>query len=229
MPSRPTLTLTNAFTLIVESQNTAQPNINWRNTWDIFSSTGAPAAGSAIVNAIVGFHQANLRSDCNLSKLIMRNWSQGPQPFADRPFLWEQLLVSSFAPGTKQTTDPTGYGAESTGIQRIPGSVVLFAKRLTVPGSKPTNMFLRGLLDDDDLNIVTAGPPVFAPSPNVTGPKFNDIQNHFLSAFCTGLADPRLIIVHVGNHHAGPAFESSMTSIEMVGPSQNKQTRKNPR
>jgi len=229
MPPRPTLTLTNAYTLIVESENPQVTGQTWRNTWDMFSSTGAPAPGAAIINAIVAFHQANLRDECDIAKLTMRNWSQGPQPFADRPFIWEQFLGHAVAPGLKSSASPTGYGSQSSGTQIVPGSTVLFAKRTTGAGGRASNMFLRGILDDQDVYAYSGGKPLLSPTAAVDPTTFNVIAEHWLSSYFVGTADPRLIIVHVGNHYAGPAFETSMTALEMVDVSQNKQTRKNKR
>ena len=229
MPSRPTLTLANCYTLIVESENPQNTGTNWRNTWDIYSSTGAPAPGAAIINALVAFHQANLRTECDIAKLTLRNWSQGPQPFAARPFIWEQFLGHAVAPGLKTSASPAGYGSEASGTQQVPGSTVLFAKRTTGAGSRATNMFMRGILDDGDVYAYTGGKPLLLTAAVVNPTSFNTVQNHFLSSYLTATADPRLIIVHVGNHYMGPPFASSMDALEMVNVSENKLTRKNKR
>lgn len=229
MASRPTLTLADAYTLIVELENPQAAGGTWRNTWDIYSSAGAPAQGSAIVNALVAFHQANLRTECDIAKLTMRNWSQGPQPFASRPFIWEQFLGASVAPGLKTSSSPTGYGSESSGTQIVPGSTVLFAKRTTGAGSRATNMFMRGILDDGDVYAYTGSKPLLLPTAVVNPTSFNTICQHWLSGYFVATADPRLCIVHVGNKYVGPPFESSMADLQMVDVSQNKQTRKNKR
>lgn len=224
MASKPVLTLANTYTLIVESGNLTDPSIRWRNTWDIHA-TVEPQSSDAIISAITDFHLSNLRTDCGIFLLTLRNWSQGPQPFASRPFLWEDIQAG--IAGLKTSALPAGYGAEGVGNQSIPGSAVLFCKRLTAGQNKASNLFLRGLLDDADIVAETGGQYVFTAAPNVTGAKFTTIANSRLAGFVGVSADPGIVIVHVGNHSAGPAFSSPVTSVVLVKPSQNKQTRKN--
>lgn len=226
MPSKPTLTLLDYYTLIVESGNTSDPSLRWRNTWDIFA-TVTPQIGDPIIDAILNFHLGNLRTDAGLYLATLRNWSQGPQPFATRQFIWED--VQSGVAGLKTSAGPVGYGGEGAGNQSIPGSAVLFAKRIGTQGAKVTHMFLRGLLDDQDLAAETGGKYVFGSSPNVTAGKFHAIVTNRLASFMGAGLNPRLAAVHVGNHGAGPAFATPILDIVAVGPSENKQTRKNKR
>lgn len=224
MPSRPPLTLANAYTLIVESGNTTDPNVRWRNTWDIHASV-EPAPSDPVITDIINFHLYNLRTDAGVFMLTLRNWSQGPQPFISRPFLWEYNVGGTA--GLKTGTPPHGYNGEGAGNQSIPGSAVLFAKRQTLSGGKQTSLFLRGLLDDVDVVAETGGRYVYATGGHVNNASFGAIVTSVLTPYLGAGKDPGLIIVHVGNHYAGPAFSSPITGVVGIGPSQNKQTRKN--
>lgn len=223
----PPLTLANVYTLIVQMQNTADPTVTWRNTWDILDVSGVPSPSDAIFTAIQAFHQGNLRQDCNIQMMTLRNWSQGPQPFSTRGFIWEKLIGVTSGQGDKTQPTPVGYGGEAAGNQAVPGSVVLFCKRFSGSGGKVSHLFLRGLLDAGDIAAETGGKPVFIPSPRVTNALFNAIVSNTLAPYFAPSSGPALVNVHVGNHHAGPAFSSLISSVAMVGPSQNKQTRKN--
>jgi hypothetical protein len=226
MPSKPSLTLPNAFTLIVESGNLTDPTIRFRNTWDIHA-TVQPQPSDAIISAILDFHLGNLRTDCGVFMATLRNWSQGPQPFASRPFLWETTVGP--VTGLKTAASPAGYGGEAVGNQSIPGSAVLFCKRQTAGGNKQTNLFLRGLLDEVDIIAETGGRYVFTAGPNVTPGKFTALVGHTLAPYIGSALNPGLIIVHVGNKGAGPAFSSPITGVQLIQPSENKMTRKNRR
>lgn len=226
MASKTVLTLANAYTLIVESGNLSDPNVRWRNSWDIHA-TVQPQPSDAIISAVTDFHLSNLRTDCGIFMLTLRNWSQGPQPFANRPFLWEDIQAGIV--GLKTSPLPAGYNGEAIGNQSIPGSAVLFCKRLTTGQNKATSLFLRGLLDEVDIIAETGGKYVFAVGANVTGGKFTTIAASRLAGFIGPGADPGLILVHVGNKGAGPAFSSPVTSVALVRPSENKMTRKNKR
>ena len=175
MPSRPVLTLAQAYTLIVESGNTSDPNVRWRNTWDIHATT-QPTPSDPIITDLINFHLYNLRTDAGVFMLTLRNWSQGPQPFATRPFLWEYNVGGT--PGLKTGTPPHGYNGEGAGNQSIPGSAVLFAKRQTLSGGKQTSLFLRGLLDDVDVVSETGGKYVYATGGHVTNGAFGAIVDH---------------------------------------------------
>lgn len=226
MPSKPTLTLANAYTLIVESGNLSDPNVRWRNTWDIHA-TVTPQPSDAIISDITNFHLYNLRTDAGVFQLTLRNWSQGPQPFADRPFLWEHILGGTA--GLKTNASPHGYGGQFPNPPTIPGAAVAFAKRLTSGQNKATNMFMRGLLDDDDIRAETGGKYTFFTGNRVTPALFHDIVSAVLTPYLGSGANPGLILVHVGNHSAGPAFSSPMVDLQLIGPSINKTTRKNKR
>lgn len=225
--SKPVLTLANAFTCIVTMQNTADPTVKWRNTWDILDSAGIPSPADTIFTAIQAFQQGNLRADANVEMLELRNWTQGPQPFSTRGFLWQKQIGPTAGAGDKTQPTPVGYGGEAGGNQVVPGSVVLFCKRFSGTGGKVSHLFLRGLLDAGDIAAETGGKPVFIPSPRVTNALFNAIVSNTLAPFFMPSSGPALINVHVGNKGAGPAFSSLVSSVQMVGPSQNKQTRKN--
>jgi hypothetical protein len=227
MPSKPPLTLANTFTLIVHMQNTADPTVTWRNTWDINQSTATPSPSDAIFTAIQAFHQGNLRADANVEMMELRNWSQGPQPFSTRGFIWQKVIGPTAGAGDKTQPTPVGYGGEAAGNQQVPGSTVLFCKRFSGSGGKVSHLFLRGLLDAGDIAAETGGKPVFLPSPRVTQALFNAIVGNTLAPYFAPSSGPSLVNVHVGNKGAGPAFFSLVSSMAMIGPSQNKQTRKN--
>lgn len=226
MPSKPPLTLANTYTLIVESGNLTDPNLRWRNTWDIHA-TVEPQPSDAIISDLINFHLYNLRADAGVFLLTLRNWSQGPQPFASRPFLWE--YNAGGVAGLKTGAPPHGYGGEAAGNQSIPGSAVLFAKRLTSGQNKNTNLFLRGLLDDADIAAETGGKYVFATGGRVTPGTFHAVVSAVLTPYMGASPNPGLVLVHVGNHGAGPAFSSPVVDVQGIAPSQNKQTRKNKR
>jgi hypothetical protein len=227
MPPRPVLTLANAYTVIVNFQNTADPTVTWRNTWDILDVAGVPSPSDAIFTAIQAFHQGNLRADANVEMIELRNWSQGPQPFSSRGFIWQKQIGVTAGAGDKTQPTPVGYGGEGAGNQTVPGSVVLFCKRFSGAGGKVSHLFLRGLLDSGDIAAETGGKPVFVSSPRVTTALFNAIVGNTLAPYFAPSSGPALINVHVGNKGAGPAFSSLVSSVQLIDPSQNKQTRKN--
>lgn len=226
--ARPVLTLPGAYSLTLEMGCANDANVNWRNTFDIWSPTSVPISTAPIITAIQGFLQANLRSDAFIATATLRNWSQGPQPFASRPFIWQVTLGSSVAPGTKQSAPPNGYGGEEVTTDVTPGTICALVKRYSGPATRSSHLFLRGLLDQLDYACVTGGKPFLIATSNVTQAKFNQIVGQFLANYIGGgAAAPYLCVVHVGNHYNGPPFQSQVYQLALEGVTQNKQTRKN--
>jgi hypothetical protein len=178
-----------------------------------------------VIDAIQNFHLYNLRTDAGIFLVTLRNWSQGPQPFANRPFIWEIALGGTA--GLKSAAAPHGYSGEQTGGTNVPGINVAFVKRVTEGGKKNTALFLRGLYDGDDVTTEVGGKWVTKGGSRVTSSTFQATANAAFSSYFGNSAIPHLAIVHVGNHGAGPAFASPIDSLQLIGPSTNKQTRKN--
>lgn len=224
---RPVLTLPGYYQVIFQFTNSLDPAANWRNVWDISSPGGAPANDNdPLIAALKGFHRANLHGQCLIEKITLRNWSQGPQPFANRANLWE-IPQTSNNTGLKASASPNGYGAQDN-ASAMAGEVVLFAKRNSQGPFRGTSLFLRGLLDPLDAIAFAGGTWIPTASPNVTPATFQAIVTAHLGTYLNvPTSQPSLVVVHVGNHYAGPPIPTAMASLTYIRFSTNKQTRKN--
>lgn len=226
----PNANLTNGFELIGHFKG--QDGINtWRNSIAIFDTSAVPAPSDPIVSAMETFWKHNLITSCHYDHSELRHWTRGDVPFSAEGAIWN----SSLGAGAGTKTAAGAYSAEGTaGVGK---EVVAFIRIATSPG-KEGKMYLRGLLDNQDVFSQAGGQWIFITPgpPNVTPAKFSALVTTDLGAFL-GAVNPRLCVVHFSvknwNASAGaPAnapFETPITSMTMVGPTVNKATRRSSR
>jgi hypothetical protein len=201
----------------------------WRSEFTIQGAAGTvPQPGDPIITAAEGYFTANLMDPSTLVRLELRAWSFGPQPFSARGALWEKPLNLG---GTK-TIDYGGIGTLAVGKE-----VVAFIKFSTNIG-KQGKQFLRQLFDNQDVGAQSGGPWVILPppaTPRVTVAKFKTVALATIGPFINS-ATPTFVVVHFSKKQylANPGnptlpFSSPILSVDLVGPSVNKATRRNKR
>lgn len=224
MPSLPPLSLANAFQLLLHFQDLTDARVKFRDEFVIHQSVGVPQPADPIIVALSAWSAQQKLNATALVEVELRNWTQGPVIFSQRGAIWRETVNLV---GSKQVT----YGGMGNFIG---GEVVAYIRLDTTGGSKTGKKFLRALLDFDDVgNIEPGGPWVERGTARVTAITFH---NSFSGPPGTDLhpyigvgKDPGLIIVHVGNHHAGPAFSTPVVDMEYAAVTTNKITRKNRR
>lgn len=225
----PPVTLANHFELIVHMHGVDSTQ-KWRNSIVIKDTSGVPADTSSVVQLFVNFIRSNLRTDVFVDHIELRNWTRGDIPFSQEGAIY----TSAQGAGPGQKTLVGNYGAQ--GANAVGKEVAAFIRIETSPG-KIGKFFLRQLLDDGDIAAVPGSPWAFlVPGPpNVTNTKFqNVVFNTIASGFTT---DPGYRVVHfpVKEYLAAPAnpanqpFSTVISTMQLVGPTVNKATRKNPR
>jgi hypothetical protein len=224
----PPVSLLNTYTMIAHFKGT-DPLQSWRSSFEFFS-TAVPVPGGALENACADYWKANLRTDCTLDDIEVRNWSRGDLPFS----LEGALFDSSAFAGAGTKTNVIHYGAE--GANAVGKEVACFIRIATSPG-KEGKQFIRQLLDDGDIAAVPGSPWQFlVPGPpNVTNTKFQAIVSGTVGPHFSG--DPRLVVVHfplkeyllAPTAPANQPFATLISSMTLIGPTVNKATRKNPR
>lgn len=216
-------TLPGVYTFIVEYQNIAQPSVQWRNTYDFFQSS-LPQVGDSIANALRQWAQSMIHADARMFKASVYNWAKGRLPYPQGQPIWSESLNVT---GTAETawSYPSGYVPLPVG-----GEVVLRVDREHFGGARPGRLFLRTLLQEADLQSPGSGQKwtLTTVSP-ITQAHLNSIVtgsglNNFLNQTAPGTG---LCVVQYSPHTQTVHGFLPMTSFLLVGPSTNKQTRKN--
>lgn len=203
----------------------------WRSSIVIRQTAGIPAPSDAIVQAMVSFWRGNLITTAHYDHSELRNWSRGNVPFSTQGALW---------------LDPTGAGlGEKTGAGRYPGEgtegvgkeVCAFI-RLSTGGPKQGKLFIRALLDNEDIAAQPGGPwvPIVPGPPNVTNTNFQTVVSNTIVAYL-GAADPGLRVVHFsikewnlsGGSLLTAPFSTPIASLSYTGPTTNRPTRRSSR
>jgi hypothetical protein len=225
MPN-PTLGLAHHYRAIAHFHG-VDPLETWRSSFEYVQTSAVPAPADAILVAMQNYWLANLRNDCTLDTIEVRNWTFGPQPFSQQQALFHKAIGNV---GSKTV----GYGA--MGANAVGKEVAAYI-RYSNTGPKNGKAFLRQLLDDGDIAAVPGSPWVFlqAPQvPNVTPAKFTTVFNSTSLSTYIGAVDPGLRVVHfslkkylVDNTQL--PFPSTILAVSLIGPTVNKATRKNKR
>lgn len=203
----------------------------WRNSIVVFQSSGQPQPTDPIIQAMVEWWRLNLITTCSYVKSELRAWTRGDVPFSNEGAIWN----STVGAGIGQKTNVASYGAEGTaGVGK---EVVGFVRIFNTIG-REGKMFMRALLDNADVFSSAGGPWVFITPgpPNVTPTKFANTAVNTIGLYF-GSANPGLRVVHFSIKHwnaSGGAtpdapFGSDITSMQLVGPTLNKPTRKSSR
>lgn len=214
----------NAFVLIAHFRG-VNPVDTWRSELHIFQSGAVPQIGDPVITAAIAFWRGNLRTDCFLDHLELRNAVFGNVIFSMQAAIWTDTLNQA---GTKVTA----YGAQ--GANAVGKEVAAYV-RISNTGPKLGKAFLRQLLDEGDIAAVPGAAWVFlqAPQvPNVTQAKFLTLVNSSgLSGFFGGASNPHICVVHFSlkEWSINPLllpFTSPATAMNLIGPTVNKATRK---
>lgn len=210
MPSLPPLSLANAFEYIIHMQNTASPATQWRQTYTVHR-TSAPVPGDAIETALVAVNRTLLLNFAQIFAAEVRNWTQGPVPFSARPALYVNHFVTPLI-GTRNTDFPVSGTGEALGAE-----VVARVKRILTTRHKPSNLFLRYAVTTTDIDASPDGGYIFQVGAPLDALHISSAFNTNLSAYLGASADPGLIVVGVGNHHAGPPFSNPILNFSCDG------------
>jgi hypothetical protein len=201
------------------------PNDKWRTELTVNQSTGVPQPTDAIIIAIRDYFLHNVRNDCTLDTITLRQWSFGPQPLLARGALWEESIAQL---GLKSST----YGGEADSSHVAGNEVVAFVK-LLCGAAKPGKQFIRQLLDLDDIAAQPGEPWVFRGGSRVTPAVYHTSTNATLHTYW-GAADPGLVVVHFSAKHynANPVtanlpFSTTVQDMQLIKVATNKPTRKN--
>jgi hypothetical protein len=204
------------------------PTETWRTELTVTQPANVPQPTDPIILAIRDYFRHNLRNDCFLDHIELRQWSFGPQPLAGRGALWELAVAQS---GLKVST----YGAEGSAVQVLGKEVVAFVKQDTI-SAKPGKQFIRQLYDGQDIYAVAGSPWAYGANPNVTATVYGTSTTATLGAYFGNAASPQICVVHFSkkNYDANPVtanlpFSTAVTGMRLIGPTTNRPTRKNKR
>jgi len=146
------------FVITIFSHNSANPNLEWRNSFNVQTAPdGSIAPGDAVVGALQQFIAGTQRNDSKVFKTTCRKWSRGAGPFFANPALWDDF------------TELVGYGYSDAGFVHgtaVPNGaptvgevVVRMAKQNSAPALRAPSIFLRNVIRNEDLLTVAGGPP----------------------------------------------------------------------
>lgn len=206
MPSLPPLSLANTFEYIIHMRNSAVHETTWRNTYSVHRTT-APTPADTIENAFAAVHQTLLLNFAEVFAVEVRNWTQGPVPFSNRPALYVNEFTTPLI-GTRNTDFPPGAGAEALGAE-----VAARVKRTLTTRHKPSNLFIRYAVTNNDVDAAPDGGYIFQSGAPLDALHISSALNTHLSAFLGAGADPGIVVVGVGNHHAGPPFTNPVSTF----------------
>lgn len=199
----------------------------WRSEVTVEAST-VPQPSDQVIQTARDYFLHNLRSDCTLDHIELRQWTYGPQPLNGRGALWTQPYQLT---GEKVTT----YGGEQASPALTGKEVVAFVEHNTT-GGKPGKQFIRQLLDLGDVGAVAGAPWEFLPSSRVTPAKFTNDAGLLWNPFIATATLPRLVVVHFSkkNYNNNPVssnlpFSTTVLSLTLVGVTTNRPTRKSKR
>ena len=197
----------------------------WRSELTVHNTT-VPTPADTIQDAIKQFFVTNLRSDCTLSHIDVREWTFGPQPIATRGILFS-------TPYSLAGEKPSVYGGQQAAPALTGKEVVAFCKLATTRG-RPGKVFLRQLLDLGDIGAVAGSPWEFIPGGRVEPTSFHVQVVATIAPFFNAVSGPEIVVVHFSKkaYDANPISSNLPThtpvlDMNLIRPSTNDPTRKN--
>lgn len=201
---------------------------NWREEWTILSSAAVPQYTDPIITACHDYFIGNLRDDCTLSSIELRQVSYGNLPFSQQGHIWVHAVGT---PGNKDSI----YGGNSS-AQAPTGLEVCGYVELFTTGPKPGKQFKRQMLDLVDVKATAGGEWIFAGGAAHVNPtvfRSNSVNNGLATGYF-GAHDPGFVVAHFSqkDYNINPAnlpFSTPVTDFALIRPTLNKPTRKNPK
>ena len=218
------ITLPGYYDIVWHMSNTANPNDQWRNTFT-FKYPSVPPVGADLLAALGGLVQACTREDSQIDGYDVYNWSRGRQPYP------AGLPVTSFR-GVAAGTAHANWPHLNTAYVAAGGEIALRMDHDTMTPSKPGRTFFRGLLGAADIHAVTGGKWTLVPTVADLQADLNAIMTATgLGAFIDNITPAKqLVVVRWSKVHAPlVASAAEINSLNIIGVTTNRQTRKNPR
>lgn len=219
----PPVTLPGAYDHISTFQNIANPTEKWRATMT-FAAPAVPGPSTPIVQAIEGFMSTVVHSDAQIIQHSVYNWARGRQPY---PLGTPIFTITGAVPGVA--------GAEWTALASpyIPagGEVVLRIDHEPVGGGRPGRNFFRALLGKSDVSSTSGGKWILVPTVLALQVNLATILTATsLATFLNGgVGGARLIIVRYSPKTNIVHGETDVSTLQVVGVTTNKLSRKNRR
>jgi len=219
----PPVTLGGVYSAIVKIQNLANPQVQWRNSWD-FISPAAPTPGTNIIAAILDFQQQCIHSDAQIVDISAYHWARGRQPYP-------QGMAIFTEPVQLVGTADAGWGFSSGEYVPLGGEVVARIDHTPNVGNKPGRTFLRGLIGKNEVSALSGGRYSMVSGSPVTNTKLQQVlTNSTLAGYIgTQTAGQQLCIVRYSRKTGTVTGNVSVSGFVLMGVSTNRQTRKNPR
>lgn len=212
--------LANVYACIGIVRSGSDSTIKWRLTQDIFSST-TPTAGDTVFSDLSDFWAAMVWDADVLEEIRVYNWVLGTQPYPNGlPIFVIPYNISGSASGDWTTAAPP---------QPYCGNdVVLRIDKFHNGIGKPGRSFMRNLLRDND--IVGDGGVQWSLNPLSV---FKQSQlNTIVTAtgwgthFASGSSAVKGVVVQASRKHDTVSGYGVITSLNLIGASTNKPTRK---
>lgn len=221
--SPPPVLYPGVYTIICEMENTSDPTIKWRNTYD-FQCVTPPTNTSSLMDNVMHFQDSMTDDDSTFVEMRVYNWSKGANPYPTGLPLFVRTVN---APG-----DATAAWGRLSHVPAAGGEVCLNIARRASGAVKPGRFFFRSTIRDEDVQSLSGGKWTFT---SIGAGLFTQTQLDSivslsgLSANLLGGTDAnnKLVLVPYSKLHGTHGTAEPVANIVMVGVTTNKQTRKN--
>jgi hypothetical protein len=141
--------LTDAYEMIISYQNTSDPTLKWRNTWEIFS-TSAPLPTDPLVSNLILLGLAFADASVTLETISCYAWARGTVPYPEGSALWVKTVGSACTAGSDWGTVRASYIAGDK-------SLCLRIDKEPFGSGRPGRNFIRGLIGTSDVSAIAGG------------------------------------------------------------------------
>lgn len=213
--------LANVYACIGIVRSGTNPDVKWRLTQDIHAAV-VPTPSDIVFSDLSDFWLAMIWNLDVLEEIRVYNWVLGAQPYpAGLP-----IFVIPYNLNGSAAAD---WGTGAPPIPYCGDDVCLRIDKFHDGVGKPGRSFMRNLLRDNDIVSSAPGPWVLNPMSVFTQANLNTIvtSTGWGTHFASGSAAAQAVVVQASRKHETVSGFGHVTSLNLIGATTNKPTRKN--